>query len=458
MTRFARKTSTQGNTKREPEEATPWSQMVAQVKPRARDIEEEEDDFMEGVEEGGPAQDRGDSLLHDRGDSLLDEPDSDDEKADIVPAAAVEDDDDESEEEDYETRLAGDEQNSGGNSLKRKPELISSEEPAKKKKKKRTEKCKICGSKEHRKMDCGNLSEERRKELQELFALKVGRAGQGTGRHTKNKKVKEDADKLPYEETGEAKKEDGAEVKSEETEGAEKPKKKKKKNNRNSKRNQFNPKEEKKDRSGAIVEEGEAIFHGFRVRKEDEKRLQALYKELKTKGLTKKELDMAIKKERRSAEKTLARSKKMVCFKCRQPGHMLADCPMASSEDKKTRPNTGICFKCGSLEHISKDCKSKKTREDAYNFATCFICKQDGHLAKTCPDNPRGLYPKGGGCVFCGSVEHLKRDCQRKVQKDMRSGLVVGTISDNLEDEPSHAAIPPYKKKKKVKQEKVVAF
>ena len=41
---------------------------------RARDIEEEEDDFMEGVEEGGPAQDRGDSLLHDRGDSLLDEP------------------------------------------------------------------------------------------------------------------------------------------------------------------------------------------------------------------------------------------------------------------------------------------------------------------------------------------------------------------------------------------------
>ena len=47
--------------------------------------------------------------------------------------------------------------------------------------------------------------------------MKVGRAGQGTGRHTKNKKVKEDADKLPYEETGEAKKEDGAEVKSEET-------------------------------------------------------------------------------------------------------------------------------------------------------------------------------------------------------------------------------------------------
>lgn len=31
-----------------------------------------------------------------------------------------------------------------------------------------------------------------------------------------------------------------------------------------------------------------------------------------------------------------------------------------------------------------------------YNFATCFICKEQGHIAKQCPDNQRGLYPKGG--------------------------------------------------------------
>ena len=37
---------------------------------------------------------------------------------------------------------------------------------------------------------------------------------------------------------------------------------------------------------------------------------------------------------------------------------------------------------------------------------------------KACPDNPKGLYPKGGGCKFCGSVEHLKADCTRKAQKD----------------------------------------
>ena len=38
------------------------------------------------------------------------------------------------------------------------------------------------------------------------------------------------------------------------------------------------PKEEVRDRSGAVVEEGEALFQGFRVTKDDQKRLQALYR------------------------------------------------------------------------------------------------------------------------------------------------------------------------------------
>jgi hypothetical protein len=37
-------------------------------------------------------------------------------------------------------------------------------------------------------------------------------------------------------------------------------------------------KEEVRDRSGAVVEEGEALFQGFRVTKEDQKRLQTLYR------------------------------------------------------------------------------------------------------------------------------------------------------------------------------------
>jgi hypothetical protein len=82
--------------------------------------------------------------------------------------------------------------------------------------------------------------------------------------------------------------------------------------------------------------------------------------------------------------------------------------------------------------------RSKKKGEQAYEFATCFICKQSGHLAKACPDNPRGLYPKGGGCRFCGSVEHLKNDCPRKIQKDSKIEVRVGRnrFGDSLEDVP----------------------
>merc|ERR1719341_2679027 len=75
--------------------------------------------------------------------------------------------------------------------------LISAEEP-KKKKRKKSEKCKVCGDKGHRKMDCEKLPEDRRKELQELFLMKVERKGKGTGRK-KNKNKKHNA--LPYENT-----------------------------------------------------------------------------------------------------------------------------------------------------------------------------------------------------------------------------------------------------------------
>ena len=31
---------------------------------------------------------------------------------------------------------------------------------------------------------------------------------------------------------------------------------------------------------------------------------------------------------------------------------------------------------------LVRDCKSKLKRENAYRFAVCFICKEEGHLAK----------------------------------------------------------------------------
>merc|ERR1719192_1361162 len=74
--------------------------------------------------------------------------------------------------------------------------LIEQEDPDEKggKKKKKSRKraqnnCKNCKEKGHLKKECPQLSEERRKELQDLYTMKVERKGHGTGRKkNKNKK------------------------------------------------------------------------------------------------------------------------------------------------------------------------------------------------------------------------------------------------------------------------------
>lgn len=35
-----------------------------------------------------------------------------------------------------------------------------------------------------------------------------------------------------------------------------------------------------------------------------------------------------------------------------------------------------------------------------FPFAKCFICQEMGHLSKSCPENPRGLYPRGNDFKF----------------------------------------------------------
>ena len=176
--------------------------------------------------------------------------------------------DGEAEEEDEEVEMFEEPEGDEGENiveLKRKlpAELVSQEEGPEKKKKKRkkSEKCLICGEKGHRKMDCQRLPEDRRKELQELYTMKVERKGQGTGR--KKKKKVPAADCLPFEtEGGAVEGQEGGE----EGEGVEEGGGRKVKQGKE--RGKGKP---KKDKSGAVIEKGEALFQvgGWRNRAND---------------------------------------------------------------------------------------------------------------------------------------------------------------------------------------------
>ena len=396
MTRYARAKGSKASNEREPEEATPWAQMVRGIRKIDNpEVEEEAEDMVE---------------------------------VDRDPVVPMQEDEVKADIEATQSDLEEADQKEGEK---------DDGDKSKKKRKRSKNKCLQCKEKGHLKMDCPTLSEERRKELRELVAMKIERKGKGTGR--KKNKNKNNAPKEDNLNDGKVKKN----------------------NNKHSKR-AF------KDKAGQLVAEDEGTFQGFRVTKEDEKRLRKLQKDLEKQKLSKEELKEALKKERRRAEKSLARSKKMVCYHCRKPGHFLSECPDADkpgeSRARVNNPGGGggnYCFKCGSSEHLSKDCKSKRSGEEAFAFAVCFICKQTGHLAKACPDNPKGLYPNGGGCRFCGSVEHLKSDCSRKREKDARNEVVAYkmSFSRGLEVEEDLAFAAQKSKGAKMQtKKKVVSF
>ncbi|KAJ3286293.1 hypothetical protein HK104_009116 [Borealophlyctis nickersoniae] len=149
-------------------------------------------------------------------------------------------------------------------------------------------------------------------------------------------------------------------------------------------------------------------------------------------GQSKQERDSLKRRTRREKLK----ERKMTCFLCRKVGHSIKFCPTAPDSAKAEALKTeegkdgetgsalvepsaveGICYRCGSTEHRLSQCKKKSDSRNPLPFAQCFICNQKGHLAGQCPENERGLYPKGGGCRFCGSVRHLARDCKPAQQE-----------------------------------------
>ncbi|NWS60345.1 ZCHC9 protein, partial [Chunga burmeisteri] len=169
------------------------------------------------------------------------------------------------------------------------------------------------------------------------------------------------------------------------------------------------------------------------------------------------EVAVALKKDKRREDRRVKRQEKkknaMVCFHCREPGHGVADCPaVLESQDM----GTGICYRCGSTEHDISKCKAKiDPAVGAFPYAKCFICGEMGHLSRSCPDNPKGLYAEGGGCRLCGSVEHFRKDCPEKQSADH---ITVGRWATGMSADYEEITETPKLQKPKLKVPKVVTF
>jgi len=194
---------------------------------------------------------------------------------------------------------------------------------------------------------------------------------------------------------------------------------------------------------------GMVRFEGIWILEESAKRCKEMREKMEQEGHSRAEIDETIKKERRRAENYETRKRNTTCFSCRKTGHRIADCP-----DKVKTQGVGVCFKCGSADHTQDLCMSGNTTQ---THAHCFICSEKGHLARECPKNEKGLYPKGGGCTICDSNKHLVKDCPRNWNKPVPTEVRAKRMvpGGHLEDQPEPQAPPPNpktaKKKRKVK-------
>lgn len=188
-----------------------------------------------------------------------------------------------------------------------------------------------------------------------------------------------------------------------------------------------------------------------------ERRIYLAKKSMRKKGLPGEQIKEAVRKMRRKEELLFRRQLAKLCFKCRQPGHRVSDCPQMLEDSSEP---IGICFKCGSTEHFSSACTVQTSKDNEFPYAKCFICKQQGHLSRKCPRNDKGVYPKGGHCNFCGAIDHFKKECpemEKNKSKTSDESEVAADIVSIGQSADAENIVPLYKGIQ-VKKEKVISF
>jgi zinc finger CCHC domain-containing protein 9 len=97
----------------------------------------------------------------------------------------------------------------------------------------------------------------------------------------------------------------------------------------------------------------------------------------KNRKITMNEYFQKVKQQARSNQRRLQRiqerDRTKTCFKCRNQGHSINDCPMMK---KDIEQGTGVCYKCGSTEHSITACKVK-LEPGGLGFLFYFLLNQD---------------------------------------------------------------------------------
>lgn len=91
----------------------------------------------------------------------------------------------------------------------------------------------------------------------------------------------------------------------------------------------------------------------------------------------------------------------IVCYLCRQPGHLTTQCPNKDNQNKRPENHQEskkfACFICGKQGHFAPNCPEKKENgksqvaaktqngKDNQTGNVCYACNKPGHFASNCP-------------------------------------------------------------------------
>jgi hypothetical protein len=84
------------------------------------------------------------------------------------------------------------------------------------------------------------------------------------------------------------------------------------------------------------------------------------------------------------------------CFRCRQYGHWIRECPNppVKATTPTTSPSSPRCYNCGKVGHYSHAClslrKRSKTPTRTRAGDKCFNCNEMGHWSRDCPHRRQG--------------------------------------------------------------------